>query len=154
MGLAGKLARKLTLDKVGTRSVLFGAHCFLIHPWFVAAAWTKLYGFPRDPRLWLSFALHDIGYLGKANMDGEEGETHPYVGAGIVSALFDDPEPNRRPSIVKRALDRAFGRGAPGGMSWFSFNLYHSRFLAKRHGKTRYSMLCVADKLSICLTPA
>jgi hypothetical protein len=29
--------------KLGTKSVLFGAHCFLLHPWFVAAGWWKLY---------------------------------------------------------------------------------------------------------------
>jgi hypothetical protein len=29
---------------VGTRSVLYGAHQFAIHPWFVAAAWWRLYG--------------------------------------------------------------------------------------------------------------
>lgn len=50
---------------VGTKSVLFGAHCFLIHPLFVAAAWTKLYGFPRDIRLWAAFFVHDLGYWGK-----------------------------------------------------------------------------------------
>lgn len=34
--------------KIGTKSVLYGAHCFIIHPWFVALAWWKLYGFPWD----------------------------------------------------------------------------------------------------------
>ena len=51
--------------KIGTRSVLFGAHAFWLHPWFVAAAWWKLYGFPWDPRLWVAFFLHDLGYFGK-----------------------------------------------------------------------------------------
>lgn len=32
--------------KVGTKSVLFGAHCFFIHPVFVAIAWIKLFGWP------------------------------------------------------------------------------------------------------------
>src|SRR3990167_10895950 len=50
---------------IGTKSVLFGAHQFLIHPWFVAWAWWKLYGFPFDPRLWVAFYVHDIGCLGK-----------------------------------------------------------------------------------------
>jgi hypothetical protein len=54
--------------KVGTKSVLFGAHCFLIHPFFVAAAWIKLYGFPWDPRLWIAFFVHDLGYFGKPNI--------------------------------------------------------------------------------------
>lgn len=111
---------------VGTKSVLFGVHQFAIHPWFVAAAWWKLYGFPWDPRLWIAFFVHDIGYFGKANMDGKEGEQHPYTGARIM---------------------RIFGQ------RWFNFCLYHSRYLAKQHG-CAYSSLCVADKLSICLTPA
>ncbi|MBX7204171.1 MAG: hypothetical protein K1X81_01990 [Bacteroidia bacterium] len=113
--------------KVGTKSVLFGAHCFFIHPWFVAFAWWKLYGFPFDPRLWVAFFVHDLGYFGKSNMDGEEGEAHPYWGACLMGFLF--------------------------GKRWFDFTLYHSRFLSKRNG-AHYSRLCVADKLAICLTPA
>jgi hypothetical protein len=112
--------------KVGTKSVLFGAHQFAIHPWFVAAAWTKLYGFPWDPRLWVAFFVHDIGYFGKPNMDGAEGELHPYTGAKIMQVF---------------------------GQEWHDFSLYHSRFLAKQHGKP-FSALCVADKLAICITPA
>lgn len=111
--------------KVGTKSVLFGAHQFFIHPWFVAAAWWKLYGFPCDPRLWIAFFVHDIGYLFKPNMDGPEGERHPLTGAKIM---------------------RVFGQ------RWFDFCYYHSRFLAKQDG-VQFSQLCVADKLAICLTP-
>lgn len=113
--------------RIGTKSVLFGAHCFILHPFFVAAAWRKLYGFPFDPRLWCAFFLHDIGYLGKPNMDGEEGEQHPRTGAKIMKFLF--------------------------GQEWHDFTLYHSRFLAKKEGK-QFSRLCVADKLAIVLTPA
>jgi hypothetical protein len=75
--------------KIGTKSVLFGAHQFLIHPWFVAAAWWKLYGFPWDPRLWVAFILHDLGYWGKPNMDGPEGETHVEWAANVMGYLFD-----------------------------------------------------------------
>lgn len=110
----------------GTRSVLFGAHCFFLHPFFVAAAWWRLYGFPFDPRLWFAFFLHDIGYIGKPNMDGAEGEQHPVAGAKIMGALF--------------------------GQRWHDFTMYHSRFLAKKNGK-QYSKLCVADKLATCITP-
>ncbi len=38
---------------VGTRSILYGAHAFWLHPWFVAWGWWRLYGFPWDPRLWV-----------------------------------------------------------------------------------------------------
>lgn len=113
--------------KVGTKSLLFGAHCFFIHPWFVALAWWKLYGFPWDPRLWVAFFVHDIGYFGKPNIDGPEGELHPYRGAFIMGALF--------------------------GRRWFEFTLNHSRFLAKKNGQD-FSRLCVADKYSFVLTPS
>lgn len=111
---------------IGTKSVLFGVHCFFLHPWFVAAAWWRLYGFPCDPRLWVAFFVHDLGYIGKPNMDGPEGETHVELGARIMGALF--------------------------GKEWADFSRYHSRFYAKRDGKP-FSALCVADKLSFALTP-
>lgn len=119
--------RRIRLMEVGTKSILFGAHCFFMHPWFIAAAWWKLYGFPFDPRLWVAFVVHDLGYLAKPNMDGPEGETHIEMGGTIMDCLF----------------------GAP----WGDFCRYHSRFYAKKDGR-RPSRLCVADKLSIVLTPS
>jgi len=111
---------------IGTRSVLFGAHQFAIHPWFVAAAWWRLYGFPWDPRLWFAFVVHDLGYVGKPNMDGPEGETHPEWAARLLGRLF--------------------------GPEWHDLCLLHSRFYARRLGRP-FSRLCVADKLAIALTP-
>ena len=70
--------------KVGTKSLLFGAHNIFIHPFLVFIAWWRLYGFPADPRLWVAFIVHDWGYLGKPNMDGPEGETHVELGARIM----------------------------------------------------------------------
>lgn len=112
--------------KIGTRSVLFGVHQFAIHPWFVAWAWWKLYGFPWDPRLWFAFVLHDMGYVGKPNLDDPEGERHVEFAARVMERLF--------------------------GTSWSELCLFHSRFYAKKYGK-QYSRLCVADKLAIGLTP-
>ena len=112
---------------VGTRSVLYGAHCAVLHPWFLAVAWSKLYGFPWDVRLWASFWLHDIGYISKPNMDGSEGETHVELGARIMGLLF--------------------------GESWAAFTAAHSRYWAKRNDR-QFSRLCVADKLAFVLTPA
>lgn len=125
---------------IGTKSVLFGAHCFFIHPWFVALAWWKLYGFPLDPRLWVAFFVHDLGYIGKANMDGPEGETHPLLGARIMHILFD------RPAMVWK------DREDWASTNWYDFTLYHSRYYAKAAGQP-FSRLCVADKLAFCLTP-
>jgi len=125
--------------RVGTKSVLFGAHQFLIHPWFVAWGWWTLYGFPWDPRLWAAFFVHDLGYLGKPNMDGAEGETHPEFGAWIMARLFDG---GYRPE-----------RGIYLYGQWGWFALLHSRYYAKKMGVAP-SRLCVADKLALVLTPA
>ncbi|MGH7239071.1 MAG: hypothetical protein ACREHG_03285 [Candidatus Saccharimonadales bacterium] len=108
---------------IGTKSVLFGAHCFFLHPWFMAAAWTKLYGYPFDPRLWIAFFVHDLGYVGQPNMDGPEGERHVEWGAELMGALF--------------------------GEKWYEFCLYHSRHYAKMYDATP-SRLCFADKLAFC----
>jgi hypothetical protein len=124
---------------VGTRSVLYGYHCLLLHWVFVARGWWALYGWRsvvigrdvttslRDPRLWLAFLLHDIGYWGKPNMDGPEGETHPEVGARIMARLF--------------------------GSVWGDFCLTHSRFYAKKRSLP-VSPLCYADKLAFLYYPA
>lgn len=112
---------------VGTKSLLFGVHQFAVHPWFVAWAWWRLYGFPIDPRLWVAFIVHDWGYWGCPNMDGPEGEEHPRLGANIMRRLF--------------------------GQAWWEFCYCHSRFLSKRECK-QFSRLCVADKLAIALTPS
>ena len=157
--------------RVGTKSVLFGAHQFLIHPWFVAAAWWRLYGFPWDPRLWVAFFVHDLGYLGKPNMDGPEGERHVEFGARVMHWFDEVPDRTCRQchGRVNYAIpDFTDASGAVVSMGpcvegrcgrcyvrqywWRDMALYHSRFYAKRDGQP-YSMLCVADKLSIALTP-
>lgn len=127
--------------KIGTKSVLFGAHCFFLHPWFVAMAWWKLYGFPFDPRLWVAFFVHDLGYIGKPNMDGPEGETHPKFGARVMAVLFDWSDRTFR-----------FSDGGPIG-EWGFFVLLHSRYYAKSLGM-QPSRLCIADKFALVLTPA
>lgn len=149
--------------KVGTRSVLFGVHCFLIHPWFVAMAWWRLYGFPADPRLWVAFFCHDLGYIGKPNMDGVEGEEHPAMGALIVSWICD----GRWPHILADLRTERAWSTLDGGTRrywyprtvlpvraglWHDFTLLHSRYYAKSLGAP-FSRLCVADKYSICVTP-
>jgi hypothetical protein len=119
-------SRRRRLLSLGTRSVLFGAHQFLLHPLFLAIAWTKLYGFPLDPRLWAAFFLHDVGYIGKDNLDGAEGETHPELGGRVMTILFGEP--------------------------WGEFTMYHSRFFASLDGRTP-SALCAADKLATTIVP-
>lgn len=120
--------------KIGTRSLLFGYHQFLLHPLLVAWSWWRLYGFPWDPRLWVAFLVHDWGYWGKPNMDGGEGEEHPWRGAYIMGWLFD-------PGFMDEPGD------------WFYLTLLHSRFYARRMGMPP-SRLCWADKRVIAVTPA
>lgn len=147
--------------KIGTKSVLFGAHAFWLHPFLVAWAWYKLYKFrwveygrqdmarwEKEPlvtalqvnpdlrvnvsrmtslwdfRLWVSFFVHDIGYVGKENMDGPEGETHPWLGGSWMVRLF--------------------------GQLWGDFTVYHSGYYA-RHNHAVPSALYYADKLAFTL---
>lgn len=156
--------------KLGTKSVLFGAHTFWLHPWFVALAWWRLYGFPWAPWLWVAFWVHDLGYWGKPNMDGPEGEEHPWTGARILywlqgtwlyvrrwawchweRASWERPGKIPRWNVRRRwaAAHLAISREP---VVWGNEALYHSRYLAKRYG-VRPSRLCVADKLAIALTP-
>jgi hypothetical protein len=115
--------------KVGTKSLLFGAHQFLLHPLFLALAWLRLYGVPplRD---WLpltcSFIVHDWGYWGLISMDDERGQRHPELGGRIMARLF--------------------------GQEWGDFTRLHSRYYAKLE-KREPSPLCAADKLVLLVTP-
>lgn len=119
---------------IGTKSLLYGYHCFFIHPVALLCAWVKLYGWSRDWRIWLAFLVHDWGYWGKRNMDGPEGETHPYFGARLMHTFFGGLP------------------GQPDHREWYNFMLYHSRSLAKADsGKP--SKLCYADKLAIIIQP-
>lgn len=122
--------------RVGTKSVLFGYHAFWLHPFMVAEAWRRIHGFPWDPRLWVAFLVHDIGYLGCADMDGKQGPLHPFMGAGIMAFLFDwvqDPW---------KADEE----------TWHDFVLCHSRQTAERYFKP-WSKLCAPDKLAFLLYP-
>ena len=158
--------------------MLYGAHAFWLHPWFVARAWWKLFGFPCDPRLWVAFFVHDLGYWGCPNMDGDEGERHPEWGAQRMFCWFDGdwkavgselmhetkrggiapryggtrflPHPKLWHLKMARRLNRMFGH--KGDMYWHDLSLYHSRFYAKAD-KKQPSRLCIADKFSIALTP-
>ena len=154
--------------KIGTKSLLFGVHLWFWHPLMVAIAWWKLYGFPRDIRLWVAFFVHDWGYWGSPEMDGPQGDLHPHRGAAIMHKLFDR-------IVIENGVDYECavvimrdifgstrvipGTIAPGGLAaletnyqWYSFTLLHSRFLAKQFG-AQPSKLCMADKLSLAIEP-
>lgn len=117
---------------VGTKSLLVGYHQFLLHPLMVARAWWELFGFPWDVRLWVAFFTHDLGYVGKPNMDGIEGQQHPFWGADLMHQLFDDI--------------------ADDGYEWHHFSLNHSRTLANLYFQP-LSKLGYADKLAFLYYP-
>ena len=131
--------------KIGTRSLLYGVHCVIIHPIFVAIAWIKLYGFPRDIRIWVAFIVHDWGYWSKNDMDGTEGETHVILGAKIMHYLFD----KRNKYYWTLVGGKTIGKR---DKKWHDFCLYHSRFYAKLNN-AQYSKLCVADKYAFVVEP-
>lgn len=135
---------------VGTRSVLWGAHCFFIHPFFVAAAWWKLYGRPAEWPLIVAFIVHDLGYWGKTAMDSDSGERHVELGAYIMTVLFD-------PVVTLDNFDDyaliEFDNGTWHLLGkWGMFSLLHSRYYSKKMNLP-VSQLCVADKLGVTLEP-
>lgn len=163
--------------KTGTKSILYGAHCFFLHPIFVAVAWVKLFGWTWDPRVWVAFFVHDLGYWGKPNMDGTEGETHPELGAKIMHFFFDGWKTERFSLLHmdEWAYDQQIKAGwkctkkqvSPMPFwkyeflsfkrmvrktTWYDFTLYHSRYYAKRKN-AQPSKLCYADKMAFVITP-
>lgn len=112
--------------KLGTRSLLFGVHQFAWHPITVWLAWRRLYGAPGW-RETVCILIHDWGYWGCAEMDGPEGEAHPYLGARLAGWLF--------------------------GPAYRVLVLHHSRTLCRAAG-VEPSRLCWADKLSMLYDPS
>lgn len=120
--------------KVGTKSLLFGSHQFILHPLFVAIAWRRLYGrWPDDWRVWLAIICHDWGYWGLPDMDGPLGELHPQGGARLVAR------------IASRGDRRVYHR-------WYMFTACHSRSYARRLNMPT-SPLMRADKLATARYP-
>lgn len=120
--------------KTGTRSVLWGVHQFLWHPFTVLLAWKKVHG--EWPNWWqlLAIVLHDIGYWNCDTMDGPDGVEHPYLGARLaarIAGFFSE--------------EAAF--------KTYFLSLYHSSNFARMHGAPP-SDLYLPDKVSILFDPA
>ena len=123
--------------KIGTKSLLFGVHQFVLHPVLVLWAWRILY--KRWPKYYQLCAIvtHDWGYWGSPNMDGDEGEKHPEIIADWWVLNFG------RLSLY---WARHFGYKVADEI------LGHSRFYAGVNGLP-LSKLFRADKLSVILYP-
>lgn len=120
--------------KVGTKSLLIGAHQFLWHPFTVMLAWGELHGKWPDWKVAVCIFIHDLGYWGCSDMEGEDGKWHPRFAAILADKWFD------------------------GGQGWIFENNYsgfcafHSRSYAEFcHAKP--SPLCWADKLAVKFDP-
>ena len=111
---------------LGTKSLLFGVHQFILHPLLVTIAWIKLYkSFPNWRELICIF-IHDWGYWGVDDVKGEKGDKHPEYGAQIAYWMF--------------------------GPEWYYFILGHSSFYMARSGVER-SKLFGPDKYWHCMVP-
>jgi hypothetical protein len=117
--------------KMGTKSLLIGAHQFVIHPLTVFLAWHKLYGHWPNWKELICIAVHDWGYWGCSNMEGVEGQRHPVRGAVIAERWLD------RNSCATPHRDLV---------------MYHSRSHANACGYFP-SHLCWADKLCVIYDP-
>lgn len=117
--------------KLGTKSLLFGCHQFILHPLFTFTAWSKLYHGSKPPPLFpriLACIIHDWGYWGCPTMDGNCGDQHSVWGANAIYRLTKDNW-------------------------WYEELLCHSRFFARRMNMTP-STFCWVDKLSTAIMPS
>lgn len=120
---------------VGTKSVLFGVHCFFWHPITVAAGWWLYHGrMPNRLHEWLAIIFHDVGYIGCSDMDGPSGVSHPHRSA--------------QPFV------RLASRVPSAGFVYTAGLIYgHSRSFAAKHGLPT-SSLYAPDKLCVLFDPS
>jgi hypothetical protein len=118
---------------IGTKSLLFGAHQFALHPIFTWLGWRRLYGRYFPLYLWIAFVIHDWGYWGMKNMDGKE-DNHTFMSCQYLQR----------------------GYNWVGQKTYFKLHdliLLHSRFYAMKIGEAP-SQLCWADKMGTALMPS
>ena len=113
--------------RIGAKSLLFGAHQFIIHPFNVWLAWYWLYGKPPTFKETVCVIVHDWGYIACSDMDDQDGSRHPILGARIAGFLF--------------------------GQKYRDLCLFHSRHYSKQAGASP-SKLCWADKTSLLFESA
>lgn len=129
--------------KMGTKSVLFGVHQFIWHPWTVARAWRWLYG--RWPNIyeWCAVFCHDIGYIGKDAMDSPEGQTHPEFGAKVAMYLAYG---------ISRARLNSKDDSTVIALRIYRLCLFHSTHYAQKV-KAEVSALYLPDKACVLVDP-
>lgn len=132
--------------KIGTKSLLFGVHQFIWHPWTVLRAWRMIYPESRiTVPLLIAIFCHDLGYWGCSNMDGPEGRCHPEDGARLAQSLV-----RLWLRLTRRDMSRT--EIELDALLMLQFTRYHSMHFAQMHGRCP-SPLYLADKASILIEP-
>jgi hypothetical protein len=130
--------------RMGTKSLLFGSHQFLLHPIMVAIGWRRVYGWrPKGWRTWVAIVIHDWGYWGLDNMDGKEGKRHPLWAGAWCADAFGPYGCLHAPTT--EAGVRYYDH-------WWWFVAAHSRYAAEFIG-SEPSPLMLPDKLATALLP-
>ncbi len=74
--------------RIGSKTLLWGTHQFVLHPAVMLIAFLKIHR--RFPSMaeFLAIWVHDWGYWGLSGLDIDGGENHPYVGARIMERFY------------------------------------------------------------------
>jgi hypothetical protein len=123
--------------KIGTKTLLFGDHQFILHPYYAYKAWKKLYGKRPNWKELICIIIHDWGYWGLDEIDGlNGGDDHPYWASTWANNHLEDTHESTDPRF----------------MYYIKLCLYHSEALATRNGE-HVSKLYWADKLGTASMP-
>lgn len=112
--------------KLGTKSLLFGVHQFILHPLLVWFSWILLYKNAPNWKELICIFIHDWGYWNIFFLKDAEGDRHPEVAAKIANKLF--------------------------GQKYYFFILGHSTFYNTRYD-VKISKLMAPDKYWHCIVP-
>lgn len=123
--------------RLGTKSLLFGCHQFILHPYFTWRGWVRLYGHHYFRDAWLAFIMHDWGYWGMTSIDDDQ----------------DDHTIRSERVYLSIARWRYLVLGILVGLDACKEIKYHSRFFARTTGLPP-SRLCWADKVGTGLMPS
>ena len=119
---------------IGTKTLVFGVHNVVLHPLAVLICWLRMYGWPKWHEL-LAIIVHDWGYWGCPDIDGDDGVEHPAAGARIAYRIVLRITRNKQ--LATRTSNLILG---------------HSRHYAKRYN-VPFSKLLGPDKMSAVLYP-
>lgn len=86
----------------------------------------------------VAMLIHDWGYWGCGDMDGEEGELHPIWAANLCEKYLD--------------LKDSYFTKTYSDKMYYKLCCHHSRFFSSRYGEVP-SRLCWADKLGTAMMP-